>query len=152
MTGDVEPGIDRVTVSQMLCAPMVHPLSWCPPPRLFLFLHGSLGQANLEAMTCPALFQEGAPGYHQILHQHHQDPSSDGKKQVRPLASMGSKYSAARQGKEVSRTDPLESIPCPGGTAGDRPPAQRSLSSRDLARMEGGGALLQFHLLKRSRD
>lgn len=152
MTGDVEPGIDRVNVSQMLCAPMVHPLSWCPPPGLFLFLHRSLGQANLEAMTCPALFQEGVPGYRQTLHQRHRDPSSDGNKQMRPLTSMGSKYSPSTQEKEMGWMDPLEDIPCLGGTTADRPPAQRSFSSRDLAGMEGVGALLQFHLLKRSKD
>lgn len=70
---------------------------------------------------------------------------------MKPLANMGSNYSPAAQGKETSWMDALEGIPYPGGTTADRPPAQRSLSSRDLTWMEKGGALLLFHLLK-SRD
>lgn len=104
----------------MPCALVVLPLPWCPP----LFLHPSLGQTDSEPMACPVLSQGDAPDCHKAPPQHHHGPQSDSKKQVRALASMGCKCSPATRGKETNWMDVLEGIPCPGGTAAARSPAQ----------------------------
>lgn len=100
MIGDVKPGIDGVNISQILCALVVMPVPWCPPPGLSLFLHGSLGQAGLGTVAYPALSQRMLPVTTRLPLT--PSPLSDGKKQVKALVSMGSKYSPHTQGDEAN--------------------------------------------------